>query len=62
MEDRVDDAVAIRTLATGAVEVRMEVLARAVADDGLEISPSGIPRIAANSDWKKVSNVRCRMV
>ncbi len=57
-EERVDDAVAIKTLAKGAVDVRMDVLAKATAGDGLEISASDIPRTAANNDWKKESNVR----
>ena len=61
-EERVVDAVAIKTLAKGAVEVRIKVPCKDAAGDGLVISPSGIPRIAANNDLKKFSNVRWRMV
>jgi hypothetical protein len=57
-EESVEEAVAINMLASGAVEVRIAVLGRAPAGDGVEMSPSGIPRIAARTDLRNVSNVR----
>jgi hypothetical protein len=57
-DESVDDAVAINRLARGAVEVSKDVLGRAPVGDGLKMSPSEIPRIAANTDLRNVSNVR----
>lgn len=62
IDESVEDAVAIRTLASGAVEVSMVMLGRAPAGDGVKTSPSGIPRIAANNDLRNASNVRWRTV
>ncbi len=58
IEDSVEDAVAITTLASGAVDVSIAVLGTAPAEDGIEISPSGILRMAASKDLKNASNVR----
>ena len=58
IDESVEETVAINTLASGAVDVRIEVLGRAPVGDGLKMSPSGIPRIAAINDLKNVSIVR----
>jgi hypothetical protein len=58
IDESVDDAVIIKRLARGAVEVSMVVPGRAPVRDELKISPSGMPSIAAKSDLKKDSNVR----
>lgn len=57
-EESVEDAVAINRLASGAVDVSIEVLGGAPAGDVLEMSPSCIPSNAAKNDPKKVSIVR----
>lgn len=58
IEESVEDVVAIITLASGAVDVSIAVLGIAPAEDRVEISGSGTPRIAASKDLKKASNVR----
>jgi len=60
IEESVDEAVAMKMLASGAVAVSIAVLGRAPAGVGAERSPSGIPRTAARKDLKKASNVRWR--
>lgn len=62
IEERVEDVVAINRLASGAVEVRMDVLGRATAEDEVRISASEIPMTAARNDRRNVSSVRCRRV
>jgi hypothetical protein len=61
-DEIVEEAVAINTLATGAVEVSIDVLGTAPAGDGLMMSDSEIPRIPAKNDLKNVSKVRRRIV
>ena len=58
VDESVEDAVAINTLARGAVDVSIAVLGKAPAGDGVKTSPSDIPRIAAKNDLKNDSNVR----
>lgn len=62
IDEIVEDTVAINRLIRGAVDVSIEVLGRAPTGDGLRISPSDIPRIAANNDLRNVSRVRWRTV
>ena len=58
IDDNAEDAVAIKRLASGAVDVRIELLGRTQAGDGIDISPSCIPKMAAKNDLKNVSIVR----
>lgn len=58
IEESVEDAVAIKTLASGAVDVSIAVLGIAPAEDGVKISASDILSIAASNDLKNASNVR----
>lgn len=58
IDDNVEDAVAIKRLASGAVDVSRELPGRTQAEDGIGISPSCIPKIAAKNDFKNVSIVR----
>lgn len=52
------DAVAIKTEANGAVEVKMDELGIAPVLGGTRISASAIPNIAANNPRRNVSVVR----
>lgn len=58
IDDTVEDAVAIKRFASGAVDVSMELLETTQAGDGIDTSPSCIPRNAAKNDLKNVSIVR----
>ena len=51
----------IKTLATGAVEVKIDVLGGAARGVGVDISDSAIPRTPARRDRRKVSRARCRI-
>ena len=61
-EDNAAAAVAIRTVAAGAVELRMEVSGIAPEDAGTSISFSATPNTAARKLRKNVSSVRLSML
>lgn len=58
IDESVVEAVASSKLASGAMEVSVAEPGRAPAADGVMISASSIPTIAAKNDLKNVSNVR----